>query len=150
MIIFDLACAQGHRFEGWFASSEEFARQSEARLVHCPVCEDAEVVRLPSAKVRVGAANDQREVATNPAPATSAVQEMVAGFPAELVAKLREAVRGAENVGRRFPEEARKIHYEEGPARAIRGQASKEESAELEEEGIEFSSLPDFLVRDTH
>jgi hypothetical protein len=150
MIVFDLACAQGHRFEGWFASGEEFARQSEARLVHCPVCEDAEVVRLPSARVRVGASNDEREVATTPEPAASAVQEMIAGFPAELVAKLREAVRGAENVGRRFPEEARKIHYEEAPARAIRGQASKEESAELEDEGIEFSSLPDFLVRDTH
>jgi hypothetical protein len=75
---------------------------------------------------------------------------MIAGFPMELVAKLREAVKSAENVGRRFPEEARKIHYEEAPARAIRGQASKEESAELEEEGIEFSSLPDFLVKDTH
>ena len=101
-------------------------------MVRCPVCDDAEVVRVPSAKVRVSASNDQREVATSPAPRRGAVQEMVAGFPAELVAKLREVVRDTENVGRRFPEEARKIHYEEAPARAIRGQASKEESAELD------------------
>ncbi len=79
-----------------------------------------------------------------------ATQEAITGFPAELVAKLREVVRNTENVGRRFPEEARKIHYEEVPARPIRGQASKEESAALAEEGIEFSPLPDFLVREPH
>jgi len=66
------------------------------------------------------------------------------------VAKLREIVRNTENVGPRFPEEARKIHYEEAPARAIRGQASKEESEALAEEGIDFTTLPDFLLRDTH
>ena len=59
-------------------------------------------------------------------------------------------MRNTENVGRRFPEEARKIHYEEVAARPIRGQASKEESEALAEEGIEFSPLPDFLTRDTH
>jgi hypothetical protein len=150
MIVFDLACAQGHRFEGWFASGEEFARQSQARLVRCPVCDDAEVARLPSAKVRVGAASNEHEPAATSAPAPAAPQEMIAGFPAELVAKLREVVRNTENVGPRFPEEARKIHYEEAPARPIRGQASTEESAALEEEGIEFSSLPDFLVRNEH
>jgi hypothetical protein len=147
MIIFDLSCVQGHRFEGWFASGEDFARQSEARLVRCPVCDEADVARLPSAKVRTGAERDRESVVTN---APTATQEAIAGFPAELVAKLREVVRNTENVGRRFPEEARKIHYEEVPARAIRGQASKEESAALAEEGIEFSSLPDFLVREPH
>ena len=149
MIVFDLACTQGHRFEGWFASGDEFGRQSEARLVRCPVCDDAEVVRLPSAKIHVGGSKERESAPAQPETA-GAAQEMIAGFPMELVAKLREAVKSAENVGRRFPEEARKIHYEEAPARAIRGQASKEESAELEEEGIEFSSLPDFLVKDTH
>ncbi len=72
------------------------------------------------------------------------------GLPAELLAKLRDVIRNTENVGRRFPEEARKIHYEEAPARAIRGQASKEESAALAEEGIDFSPLPEFLTRETH
>jgi hypothetical protein len=72
------------------------------------------------------------------------------GLPAEAVAKLREIVRNTENVGRRFPEEARKIHYRETPPRAIRGQASRDEAQALTEEGIEFASLPPFLTNDTH
>jgi hypothetical protein len=148
MIIFELACTHGHRFEGWFASAEDFARQSDSRMVCCPVCDDAGVVRVPAAKVHVGSgAGPVTEVATaSAAPA----QQAIAGFPAEILAKLRELVRNTENVGPRFPEEARKIHYEEAPARAIRGQASKEESAALAEEGIDFSTLPDFLLRETH
>ena len=146
MIIFELACGHGHRFEGWFASADDFARQAEARMVCCPVCDDAAVARVPSAKVRVGSGSaDATEVVSAAAP-----QQAIAGLPAEALAKLREIVRNTENVGRRFPEEARKIHYEEAPARAIRGQASKEESAALEEEGIDVSMLPDFLLRDTH
>ena len=147
MIIFDLACGQGHRFEGWFASAEDFARQADARMVRCPVCDDAGVARVPSARVRTGGIG---EPVAPVAPAPQPAPEAIAGFPAELVAKLREVVRNTENVGRRFPEEARRIHYEEAPARPIRGQASKEESAALEEEGIDFSSLPDFLVHEPH
>jgi hypothetical protein len=148
MIIFELACGHGHRFEGWFASAEDFSRQSESRIVRCPVCDDAGVARVPSAKVRVGTGSPAARDADTPGAAP--VQPAIAGLPAELLAKLREVVRNTENVGPRFPEEARKIHYDEAPARAIRGQASKEESAALEEEGIEFSTLPDFLLRDTH
>ncbi len=148
MIIFELACGQGHRFEGWFASAEDFSRQSESRIVRCPVCDDAGVARVPSAKVRVGAGSPVARDGDTPGAAS--VQPAIAGLPAELLAKLREVVRNTENVGPRFPEEARRIHYDEAPARAIRGQASKEESAALEEEGIEFSTLPDFLLRDTH
>jgi hypothetical protein len=59
-------------------------------------------------------------------------------------------VRNTENVGRRFPQEARKIHYQEAPARAIRGQASRDEAKALTEEGIDFTSLPAFLTNDTH
>jgi hypothetical protein len=148
MIIFELACGQGHRFEGWFASAEDFSRQSESRIVRCPVCDDAGVARVPSAKVRVGAGSPVAHDSETPRAVPA--QPAIAGLPAELLAKLREVVRNTENVGPRFPEEARKIHYDEAPARAIRGQASKEESAALEEEGIEFSTLPDFLLRDTH
>ena len=68
----------------------------------------------------------------------------------EVLAKLREVVRSTENVGRRFAEEARKIHYNEVPARAIRGQASHDEAQELSDEGIEFAPLPPFLTNDTH
>ncbi len=153
MIIFELACGQGHRFEGWFASSDDFARQSEAQMVRCPVCDDAGVARVPSAKVFVRAGATAAPTGSRwrrPGAEVAAPQQAIAGLPAEIVAKLREIVRNTENVGPRFPEEARKIHYDEAPARAIRGQASKEESAELAEEGIDVATLPDFLLRETH
>ena len=145
MIIFDLTCAHGHRFEGWFASTDDFERQSEAVMVRCPICDDANVARLPSAKVHVGKATVDA-----PAPDSKPDTEPVATLPDELVRKLREIVRNTENVGRRFPEEARKIHYEEVASRAIRGSASKEEADALREEGIEFTALPPFLVGDSH
>ena len=133
MIIFDLNCTHGHRFEGWFASGEEFDRQKERGLVRCPVCDDVEVVRRPSAKVqgaegsrllRQAAAVAGAGAAAGAAPA----QEAIAGFPPELVAKLREIVKNTEDVGERFPEEARKIHYDEAPTRSIRGKASAEDA----------------------
>jgi hypothetical protein len=145
MIVFDLLCAQGHAFEGWFASGAEFDRQKEAQLVTCPVCDGSDVERRPSAKVRVAKAP---QVA--PAPVPAAQGDAIAGIPPELLAKLREVVRTAEDVGERFPEEARKIHYDEAPARSIRGQASREEAQELADEGIEFSPLPPLLTRKSH
>ncbi len=66
------------------------------------------------------------------------------------MAKLREVVRNTEDVGERFPEEARRIHYQETPARAIRGKASREDADALTEEGIEFAALPPILTRDQH
>ena len=151
MIIFELACAHGHRFEGWFASGEEFVRQQEQSLVVCPICDDAHVERLPSARVSVskGAARDNAPPA-EPSEERDTSTPAAAGLPGEVVAKLREIVRNTENVGRRFPEEARKIHYQEAPARAIRGQASRDEAKALTEEGIDFTSLPAFLTNDTH
>ena len=150
MIVFELACGHGHRFEGWFASAEDFARQSEAQMVRCPVCDDASVVRVPSASVHVGRSVDRRRPRRIRPPRAAPAQEAIAGLPAELVSKLREIVRNTENVGARFPEEARKIHYDEAPARAIRGHASREEAEALADEGIDVASLPDFLLRDTH
>ena len=145
MIIFDLTCAHGHRFEGWFASADDFERQAKAVMVRCPVCDDASVVRVPSAKVHVG-----RATVDAPSAAGEPEAETVSALPDELIGKLREIVRNTENVGRRFPEEARKIHYEEVPPRPIRGQASKDDADALREEGIEFASLPPFLTRDHH
>ena len=151
MIIFDLTCGHGHRFEGWFASADDFDRQSKAVLVRCPVCDDASIVRVPSAKVHVGRATEDAPRAADDEPkATATDTEAAMGLPRELVNKLREIVRNTENVGHRFPEEARKIHYEEVPPRAIRGQASKDDADALREEGIDFTSLPPFLTRDPH
>ncbi len=147
MIVFDLTCGHGHRFEGWFASADDFERQSKAVLVRCPVCDDSSVVRLPSAKVHVGRATIDAPPATQQ---SSETEQTIAGVSEELVNKLREIVRNTENVGRRFPEEARKIHYEEVPSRPIRGQASKDEADALREEGIDFTALPPFLTRDQH
>ena len=152
MIVYDLTCSAGHAFEGWFDSGDEFTRQKEAGLVACPVCDGTDVERLPAAKVRVTKAQP-------PAPASSptsssasppATRDAIAGISPELLAKLREVVRNTEDVGERFPEEARKIHYEEAPARSIRGQASREEALALTEEGIDFSQLPPILTRETH
>jgi len=146
MIVFDLICSQGHGFEGWFASGDEFLRQQQAELVRCPICDVGEIERLPSAKVRIGKSTTPAlSAATPPAPT-----EAIAGLPAEVLAKLREIVRNTEDVGERFPEEARRIHYQEAPERAIRGQASREDALALTEEGIAFSSLPSILTRDTH
>ena len=147
MIIFDLLCGNGHAFEGWFASGAEFDRQKEARLVSCPVCDGSDIERRPSAKVRVARAPAAKPA---PAPVTAARGEAIAGLPAELLAKLREVVRNTEDVGERFPEEARKIHYDEAPPRSIRGQASREEAEALAEEGIDFSQLPPILTRNSH
>ena len=90
------------------------------------------------------------------APAAEATEERdntenaALGLPADAIAKLREIVRNTENVGHRFAEEARRIHYKEAAPRAIRGQASHEEAKALTEEGVEFTSLPAFLTRDSH
>ena len=153
MIIFELACTQGHRFEGWFASTDDYTQQRAADMVRCPLCDDAEVVKVPSARVHVGkAAPLPRPAPTAPAPAPVASRKMpaISGAPPEFIAQLRAMVRAADNVGTHFPEEARKIHYEEAPARSIRGQASPEEAEALREEGIDFSSLPSFLSEEEH
>ena len=151
VIIFDLTCVHGHRFEGWFASSEEFDRQKGAMLVTCPVCDDVGIERVPSAQVRIPKAAGRENAVAEPADAESAAShDVVGGVPDEVLSKLREMVRNTENVGRRFPEEARKIHYNEAPARSIRGQASKDEAQELKDEGIDFAQLPPFLSRDSH
>jgi hypothetical protein len=148
MIVYDFTCSAGHAFEGWFDSGDEFARQKAAGLVACPVCDGTDVERLPAAKVRVAKAQ-------LPAPASSsartpATRDAIAGISPELLAKMREIVRNTEDVGERFPEEARKIHYDEAPARSIRGKASPEEAEALTEEGIDFSQLPPILTRDSH
>ena len=143
MIVYDLICGHQHRFEGWFASADDFARQRERTLIRCPLCDDAAIERRPSANVQVGRAaapaedraEDQKEVA-------------VAGGDGQVLKVMRRLIAETENVGRAFPEEARKIHYEEAPKRGIRGQATPDEAEALRDEGIDFMSLPSVLTRD--
>jgi hypothetical protein len=141
MIVYDLVCAQQHRFEGWFASTEDYARQHGQTMIRCPVCDDAAIERRPSANVQVGRS-------ALPATESESESEAVTSGDAEALKLMRRLVASAENVGRAFPEEARKIHYDGAPKRGIRGQASPEEAESLRDEGIDFMSLPGFLTRD--
>jgi len=139
MIVYELACTNEHRFEGWFASADDYARQQETSLLRCPLCDDAAIERRPSANVQVG---------RTAAPVAERSDKVVAGGEAEAMKLLRRLIAQTDNVGAAFPEEARKIHYDEAPQRAIRGQATHEEADSLREEGIDFMSLPSVLTRD--
>jgi len=146
MIVYDLICAQQHRFEGWFGSSEEFARQRGDALIRCPMCDDAKIERRPSANIQVGRATIPAP--ETPSPVTEHKDAPVANVEAQALKVIRRLIAETDNVGRAFPEEARKIHYEEAPKRGIRGQATHEEADALREEGIEFMSVPDLFTRD--
>jgi hypothetical protein len=137
MIVFKLSCSHGHTFEGWFASAEDVARQREAGRLACPVCEDANITKLPSAPyINVGPRGDKVESA----PADPPARELA-------LRKLRAFVMtNTEEVGRAFPEVARRIHYGEEAKRGIRGQVTPEEAHELEEEGVSAYALPPELV----
>jgi hypothetical protein len=146
MIVYDLICARQHRFEGWFGSAEDFARQRDDSLIRCPLCDDAAIERRPSANIQVGRA--AAPAPETPAPAAERKDVAVAGGDGEVLKLIRRLVADTENVGRAFPEEARKIHYDEAPKRGIRGQATHEEADALRDEGIEFMSLPGVFTRD--
>jgi hypothetical protein len=146
MIVYDLICVKQHRFDGWFASADDFARQRERTMIRCPICDDAAIERRPSANVQVGHAAAPAPVQKDEAKEERT--EVTLTGDADKLRLLRRLIAEAENVGRAFPEEARKIHYEETPKRGIRGQATQEEAAELREEGIDFLSLPPALTRD--
>lgn len=140
MKVFNLRCVHDHRFEGWFASEDDYASQSERGLVECPVCGDRAVSRLPSApRLNLSAA-----ATSSPARPTEPVTQAGALQQAWMQA-VRRLVAESEDVGERFPEEARRIHYGEVPERAIRGRASRDETAALRDEGIDVMPLPALL-----
>ncbi|MRR50044.1 MAG: DUF1178 family protein [Rhodocyclaceae bacterium] len=140
MIVLNLRCSKEHRFEGWFASSAEFERQSCENMVACPACGDTHVIRLPSAPHIQSATTTF--AAPVSVPESAEVMEKVPEVVADLVRAIGEMVRNTENVGERFAEEARRIHYQEAPARSIRGRATREETDELLDEGISVLPLP--------
>jgi len=136
MIRFSLHCDHGHEFEGWFRDNADFDRQSERKLVSCPVCNSPEIqkslmapaVSTSRSKERVAIAMDQ-------------AQKQVLEQMRELSRKVRE---NADYVGDQFAEEARKIHFGETEARGIYGEASKEDVHSLIEDGVEVMPLPVF------
>jgi hypothetical protein len=158
MIRYSLACERGHAFESWFASSSAYDKQAKRGLVACPVCGSTKVdkaimaPRLARSDKAIDLPAPAPAPAATPAPAASpAPQEaepvaMISPQERELRTKLKELrdhlVKNSENVGRTFPEQARKMHYGEIEHRSIYGEASPQEAKDLYEEGIEFHPLP--------
>jgi hypothetical protein len=144
VIVYNLGCPNEHRFEGWFASLAEYERQSESKLLSCPLCGSEEVSRIAHAPhVSTGAVAREAERATAAASAVPAAPGQYANLTPEFVSNLIETVLAKTvDVGRAFPEEVRKIHYNEAPERAIRGTATEKEVDALRDEGIEVMSLP--------
>ena len=141
MIKFHLICEHEHEFEGWFASNDEFQEQKKRDLLSCPMCDSHKVTKALMAP----AVKPSRKGAI--ASSGTGVAMGGGGIAAETMSKLRalrkEIENVAENVGDKFPEEARKIHYGETEARGIYGKASLEDAASLHEEGVNVFPLPE-------
>jgi hypothetical protein len=135
MKVLNLQCSNSHSFEGWFASEDDFQAQLGRGLVECPLCGDSTVSKMLSApRLNLGAFSPEtrQDVASVPEPALQAAwMKMV-----------RHVMANTDDVGERFAEEARRIHYGETEERGIRGQASREETEALLEEGIGVLPLP--------
>ncbi len=138
MKVLDLRCANGHGFEGWFASADEFSDQNGRGAIECPMCADHNISRMPSAArlnlsaARAPAAGDAGQTSVAPGPAD---------LQAAWLAAARAVMARTEDVGNRFAEEARRIHYGETEHRGIRGQATPEQRESLRDEGIETFAL---------
>ncbi len=132
MIVLDLRCDEQHRFEGWFASADEFEQQRATGMVACPVCGSTRIERLLSAPYV--------QTSHKPTGTTTAVD--AATLARQLAAGLRAMAAAADDVGRQFPDEARRIHHGESERRSVRGQASRDEVEALLDEGIAILPVP--------
>ena len=147
MIRYTLRCEQSHSFESWFQDSSAYDQQVKRKLVACPVCGSAEVEKAIMAPRIVSKKGRDKTPAPAPAeaPATESTSLMMAQ-ERELRAKIKELrdhiVKNADNVGERFPNEARAMHYGDKEHRPIYGEASPEEARALIDEGVEVSPLP--------
>jgi hypothetical protein len=130
VIVFELICADRHRFEGWFASAGDFEGQKARGLLSCPVCSDSSIEKLLTAKI------GRHEAPASAQPPAQPVQ------PRNVHELIDVILLSTENVGRDFPSEARRIHRKEARERSIRGVATGEETRDLLEEGIAVMPLP--------
>jgi hypothetical protein len=152
MIRYDLICQRRHEFESWFANSAAYDKQAKRGLVACPTCGSTKVEKAIMAPrlARGKKAIDVPEAPSAAPPqgpsAPPAPVAMISPQERELRSKLKELrdhlTRNAENVGRKFADEARKMHYGEIEHRSIYGEASPQEAKDLHEEGVEFHPLP--------
>lgn len=147
MKVLDLHCPQGHVFEGWFGSEADFQSQRERGLLECPMCGSAHIEkRLSAPRLNLGAKPQAAAAKSAPMPAVPAAASAPA-LPPEAQRKLhaiqaawlkasREIAAKTEDVGERFADEARQMHYGEAEERPIRGKATPAQTMELLEEGI--------------
>ena len=148
MKVFDLQCSARHSFEGWFGSEADFVDQLARQLIQCPVCGDSQLEKMLSApRLNLGRnQTPQTESADAPAPALASstpANEVALASPqteaTQTLLRLAKAMlEQTQDVGSQFAEEARKIHYGESEARAIRGQATLQQTRELLEEGVQI------------
>lgn len=148
MIRYSLRCERGHDFESWFQSSSAYDSQHKRGLVICPICESTKVDKAIMAPriARKGKSKAAPEPVAAPAEDTNSTSLVMAPQERELLTKLRElrdhVLKNADDVGKKFPEEARKMHYGDIEQRAIYGEATAEEARSLVDEGIEVAALP--------
>lgn len=150
MKVLDLQCRQGHVFEGWFGSEDDFQGQKQRGLVQCPLCGDDHIEkRLSAPRLNLGArAPAALEAVTPSAPqgthsvAASEAAMLPPALQAAWLELARKVVANTEDVGSRFAQEARRMHHGEVEERAIRGQATPDEAVQLLEEGIAVMPLP--------
>ena len=141
MIVFDLACADGHVFEAWFGSSADYEDQRARKLLSCPICGQSEVaktVMAPNVGAKGNRASAPVAMRSGGPPAPAEMKEMLAAL-ARAQAKMLE---GSEHVGARFADEARAIHDGDAPERAIHGQATIAEARSLADDGVPVVPLP--------
>jgi hypothetical protein len=145
MIVFDLACSDGHRFEGWFGSSRDFEDQRARGLLACPSCGSPKVTKAPMAPAVPAKGNQRQEVI--PAQSPQAPQPMAnTSIPPEMLAALArvqaDMLKNSTWVGDKFADETRKMHYGERDEAPIHGQVSLAEAKALIEEGVPVAPLP--------
>ncbi len=144
MKVLNLRCTNGHGFEGWFGSDDDFMDQNGRGLVECPLCGDHVVSRMPSAP-RLNLSGARAPAAQPKAEAQVAdvqAEGRLAAMQAAWLQGVRRVMANTEDVGKRFAEEARRIHYGEAAERGIRGEATAEEREALLDEGIEVMAIP--------
>ncbi len=141
MKVLNLRCAHDHAFEGWFASEDDFQSQSDRGLIECPLCGDKAVAKLPSApRLNVSGAREPSTSVATTEPSAQGTQSMT--LQTLWLKAVQHVMSTTVDVGDKFAEEARRIHYGETEERAIRGKASAEDAQALKDEGIEVMALP--------
>jgi hypothetical protein len=151
MIRYALVCDQRHNFEAWFQSSADYDKQAKRALVSCPTCSSTKIEKaIMAPSIGRAGKREKRAIVANELPATppapAAPVAMLSPQEREVRKKLKELrdhlIKNADDVGQKFPEEARKMHYGEIEHRSIYGEASPQDAKELYEEGIDFHPLP--------